>query len=180
MRKSDRAAARFSVGLVAIGLAAGVLYLTGWGAIAKNVAVLAWRGNGLVNLAKLTPFTPPTGGMAEERLLAYLAVCERIKPWGDQIDAWETAHAVHGRARSFKAGAAGLVQAYLREFNLALQQQQMGPAEFAWIDGRLREAAPPAPVAPESDRALHTKYRDRVARAALGPHALKIAVGFAD
>ncbi len=180
MRKSDRTAARFSAGLVAIGLAAGVLYLTGWGAIVRNVAVLAWRGNGLVSLAKRTPFTPPAGGMAEERLLAYLAVCEHIKPFGDQIDAWETAHLVPGRTRSFKAGAAGLVQAYLKEFDLALQQQQMGPAEFAWIDGRLREAAPPVPVVSESDRALHAKYRDRLARAALGPHALKIALGFAD
>ena len=180
MRRSDKAAVRFGVGLVAAVLAATVLYFTGWGAIVKNVAVLAWRGNAMVALAKRTPFTPPAGGVAEARLQAYLAVCARIKPFGDKIDEWEAAHFVPGRNASFKGRAAGLVEAYLHEFNLALQQQQMGPAEFAWIEGRMRQAWGPASTAPDADRALHANYRERLTSVALGPHALRIALGFAE
>ena len=176
MRRSDREAIRVGVVIATIGLAAAVLYFTGWGAIARNVGVLAWRGNSMTALAKRTPFTPPARGVAEDRLVAYLAVCERIKPFGDRIDAWETAHRVPGRRTAFKAGAAGLVGAYLREFSLTLQQQQMGPAEFAWIEDRKKQAATAA--AAESDRVLFAKYRDRLAAAALGPHARDIALGF--
>ncbi len=109
-------------------------------------------------------------------MVAYLAVCERVKPFGDRIDAWEAAHGVRRRRSAFKVGAAGLVGAYLREFSLALPQQQMGPAEFAWIEGRMRQAKTAA--APESDRVLFAKYQDRLADTALGPHARDIALGF--
>ncbi len=176
MRRSNRDTIRVGVVIAAVGLSAAVLYFTGWGAIARNVGVLAWRGNSMTTLAKRTPFTPPAGGVAEDRLVAYLAVCERIKPFGDRVDAWETAHRVPGRRTAFKAGAAGLVGAYLREFSLALQQQQMGPAEFAWIEDRMRQARTAA--APESDRVLFAKHQGRLAATALGPHARDIALGF--
>jgi hypothetical protein len=179
MRRSDKAAVRLGLALLAVVLAAAVLYFTGWGTIVKNVVVLAWRGKAMVNLAKRTPFTPPSAGVSEERLQAYLEVCSRIKPFGDKIDEWEAAHFVAGRTASFKGGAAGLVEAYIHEFNLALQQQRMGPAEFAWIEGRMRQARGPACVAPEPDRVLYAKYRDRLAGSALGTHALGIALGFA-
>jgi len=179
MRRSDKAAVRLGLALLAVVLAAAVLYFTGWGTIVKNVVVLAWRGKAMVNLAKRTPFTPPSAGVSEERLQAYLEVCNRIKPFGDKIDEWEAAHFVAGRTASFKGGAAGLVEAYIHEFNLALQQQRMGPAEFAWIEGRMRQARGPACVAPEPDRVLYAKYRDRLAGSALGTHALGIALGFA-
>ena len=178
MRRSDRDAIRVGVVIAAVGLAAAVLYFTGWGAIARNVGVLAWRGNSMTALAKRTPFTPPSGGVAEDRLVTYLAVCERIKPFGDRIDAWETAHRAPGRRTAFKVGAAGLVGAYLSEFSLALQQQQMGPAEFAWIEDRMRQAGTAAAAAPESDRVLFAKYQDRLAATALGPQARDIALGF--
>jgi hypothetical protein len=178
MRRSERDAIRFGVVIAAVGLVAATLYFTGWGAIVKNVGVLAWRGNSMTALARRTPFTPPAGGVAEERLVAYLAVCDRIKPFGDEIDAWEAAHVVPGQRTAFKAGAAGLVGAYLRELSLALQQQKMGPAEFAWIDDRMRQVKAQASV-PESERVLFAKYQDRLAAAALGPHARDIALGFA-
>jgi hypothetical protein len=183
MRRSDTAAVRFGLALLAAVLVAAVLYVTGWGAILKNVAELAWRGNSVVNLAKRTPFTPPaSGGVTETRLEAYLAICGRIKPLGDAIDAWEAEHTAQGSGPRFKGAAAGLVQEYLQEFNLALEQQRMGPAEFAWVDARMRQAAAGSlPVGePDSDRALFAKYRDRLAASALGSHALKIAVGFAE
>ena len=147
MRRSDKAAVRFGLALLAVGLAAAVLYFTGWATIAKNVALLAWRGNAMVNLAKRTPFTSPSAGsVSEKRLETYLQVCGRIKPLGDKIDEWEAAHFLgsQGRRVAFKGRAAGLVEACLHEFNLALQQQRMGPAEFAWIEGRMRQARGPA------------------------------------
>jgi hypothetical protein len=164
--------------VAAVGLAAGVLYFTGWGAMARNVGVLAWRGNSMAGLARRTPFTAPAGGMAEERLVAYLTVCERIKPFGDKIDAWEAAHRVPGRKTAFKAGAAGLVGAYLSELNLTLRQQQMGPAEFTWIADRVRQARDPSATVPESDRLLFAKYQRQLDATALGPHARDIALGF--
>ena len=180
MRRSDKAAVRFALALLAVVLTAILLYVTGWAMMARNVAVLGWRGNAMVSLAKRTPFTPPSAaGVTEERLEAYVAVCDRIKPFGDKIDEWEAVHTAPGRRLSFKASAAGLVEAYLHEFNLALEQRRMGPGEFAWIEGRMRQARGLAEVAPESDRVLYAKYRDRLAGSALGVHALRIALGFA-
>lgn len=182
MRRSDKAAGRFGLVLLVVALVVAALYFTGWGAIIKNVAVLAWRGNAMVNLAKRTPFTPPSAGIVpEERLQAYLDVCDRIKPAGDKIDEWEAAHARAGSKLVFKGSAAGLVENFIDQFNLALQQQRMGPEEFAWIEGRMRRAGGPASqTEPQSDRLLCAKYRDRLARSALGPHAKRIALGFAD
>jgi hypothetical protein len=184
MRRSDKTAGRFVFALVAVVLAAAVLYFSGWATIVKNVAVLAWRGNAMVNLAKRTHFAPPPGaGVSEERLEAYIVVCGRIKPSGDKIDEWEAAHAPgdSGRRVSFKGGAAGLVGVYLREFSLALEQQRMGPEEFAWIEGRMRRAARSSALdgASESDRVLYGKYRARLTASALEPHALRVALGFA-
>lgn len=180
MRRSDKAAVRFALALLAVVLAAVLLYVTGWATMAKNIAVLAWRGNAMTSLAKRTPFTPsPGAGVAEARLEAYLAVCGRIKPFGDRIDDWEDAQTASGRRLAFKGRAAGLVESYLREFNLALDQQRMGPAEFAWIEGRMRQAREAASIVPESDRVLYTKYRARLAASALGTHASRIALGFA-
>jgi hypothetical protein len=134
MRRSDKAAGRFGLVLLVVALVVAALYFTGWGAVIKNVAVVAWRGNAMVNLAKRTPFTPPSAGIVpEERLQAYLDVCDRIKPAGDKIDEWEAAHARAGSKLVFKGGAAGLVENFIDQFNLALQQQRMGPEEFAWI-----------------------------------------------
>lgn len=181
MRRSEKAAARFAVAALAFVLVAALLYFTGWAAVAKNVVVLGWRGNAMVNLAKRTPFTPPAaGGVSENRLEAYLTVCARVKPLGDRIDEWEAARSAPGRTVSFKGGAAGLVGTFLHELNLALEQQQMGPAEFAWIEGRMRQAGKPSSIAPDSDRILYAAYRDRLSGAALGPHSRRIALGFAE
>jgi hypothetical protein len=183
MRRRDKSAVGFFVVLLAVALAAAVLYFTGWGAMVRNVAVLAWRGNAMVSLAKRTPFTPPPSGtVTEQRLQSYLEVCDRIRPFGDKIDEWEAAHSAPGRRISFKGRAAGLVERYLHEFDLALGQQRMGPAEFAWIEGRMRQAAEGASSgsAARSDRDLCAKYRDRLTRSALGTHALRIALGFAE
>jgi hypothetical protein len=170
---------------LAVAVAAAVLYFSGWATIIKNMAVLAGRGNAMVNLAKRTPFTPPSGaGVSEQRLRAYLEVCGRIKPFGDKIDEWEAEHSkrLPRGTPSFKGRAAGLVEDYLREFNSALEDQRMGPTEFAWIGDRMRQAAdggPASDAASESDRVLYGKYRESLEASALGTHALRIARDFA-
>jgi hypothetical protein len=181
MKRNDKAAAKLCLVLLAVGVITTYLYLSGWGAIAKNVVVLGWRGNTMTSLARRTPFTPPTGaGVSEERLKAYLAVCTRIKPFGDRIDEWEEARTAGSRF-AFKGEAAGFVERYLVELNDALEQHRMGPAEFAWIEDRMRRAATGSASGevPESDRALHGTYRDRLVASALGAHAREIALGFA-
>jgi hypothetical protein len=185
MKRSEREAVGYSLVLLAVILAAAVFYFSGWATIVKNVAVLAWRGNAMVNLAKRTPFTPRSdAGVSDERLKAYLEVCGRIKPFGDKIDEWEARHSgsvPHG-APSFKGAGAGLVEDYLREFGSALEDQLMGPTEFAWIGERMRLAADGAPAmdtASESDRVLYRKYRTSLEVTTLGTHALQIARDFA-
>jgi hypothetical protein len=185
MRRSERAALWCFIVLAAVALAATLLYLSGWATIIKDVVVLGGRGAAMADLAKRTPFTPPPGaGVSEERLRAYLEVSGRVKPFGDKIDEWEAEHA-QGVARggpSFKGRAAGLVEAYLREFGAALEDQRMGPTEFAWIGDRMRKAAdgtPASDAASESDRVLHGKYRKSLEASALGIHALRIARDFA-
>jgi hypothetical protein len=185
MKRSEREAARCSLVLLAVALAAAALYFSGWATIIKNVVVLAGRGSAMVNLAKRTPFTPPSDeGVSEERLRAYLEVCGRIKPFGDKIDEWEAEHSgsVPRGTPSFKGRAAGLVEDYLREFNSALEDQRMGPTEFAWIGDRMREAgdgAPASGAASESDRVLYGKHRKSLEDSALGTQALRIARDFA-
>jgi hypothetical protein len=179
MRRNEKAAVRNAVVALAVVSAAAALYFTGWATIAKNVAVLAWRGNAVTNLARRTPFTPPSdGSVSEQRLEAYLQVCGHIKPFGDRIDEWEADHS-DGRRVAFKGSAAGLVETYLHEFGLALEQQHMGPSEFAWIEGRMRQTRGPASEAAAANRALYARYRDRLERSALGTHARRIALGFA-
>jgi hypothetical protein len=60
MKRNDRTAVRRAVVALTVASAAAALYFTGWAAIAKNVAVLAWRGNAVTNLARRTPFAPPS------------------------------------------------------------------------------------------------------------------------
>ena len=185
MRRSERETVGYSLVLLAIALGVAVFYFSGWATIVKNVAVLGWRGSAMVNLAKRTPFTPlPGAGVSDERLKAYLEVCARIKPFGDKIDEWEVRHSrtVPRGTPSFKGRAAGLVENYLREFNSALEDQRMGPTEFAWIGDRMHQAAGGAPasdVAFESDRVLYGKHRKSLEATALGTQALKIARDFA-
>jgi len=184
MRRSERAAVWCALVLLAVALAATLLYLSGWATIIKDVVVLGGRGAAMADLAKRTPFTPPSGaGVSEERLKAYLEVSGRVKPFGDKIDEWEAEHSAKvppGRP-SFKGRAAGLVEDYLREFSSALEDQRMGPTEFAWIGDRLRKASqgtPASDTASESDRVLYGKYRERLEDSSLGPHALRIARDF--
>jgi hypothetical protein len=186
MKRGDKVAVACAAGLAFFCVTFGILYLTGWLSIFKNVALLGGRGNALVTLANRTPFTPPASGCVdEERLKAYLEVCCTVKPLGDRIDAWEEANAAekaHGK-RVFKGKAAGLVGDYLREFEGALEAQRMGPAEFSWVAARMGRAAEGSTSpdhAGESDRILYAKYEERLRACALGVHALKIATGFAN
>jgi len=185
MKRSERAPLWCFAVLAAVALVATLLYLSGWATIIKDVVVLGGRGAAMADLAKRTPFTPPPGArVSEGRLRAYLEVSGRVKPFGDKIDEWEAEHSesvARGRP-SFKGRAAGLVEAYLREFGAALEDQRMGPAEFAWIGDRMRRAADGArasDAASESDRVLYAKYKESLEASAQGTHALRIARDFA-
>jgi hypothetical protein len=185
MKRSEKAALRGSLAVGALLLASTVLYVTGWAATVRNIVVVPWRAAPLVELGKQEHFSPrPDVAVAEDRLKAYILVCGRIRPFGDRIDQWEVEHPGDGRAgqRTFKGGAAGLVGDYLRELNAALQDQRMGPAEYAWIGDRMRQAAgvgSASGAAADADRLLYGKYRDRLDASALGPHAVRIARDFA-
>jgi hypothetical protein len=185
MKPSEKRALRWAAVLGAVVVVSTILFVTGWATTAWHVAVLPWRATPLVELGKQERFKPaPQAMVTEERLKSYLQVCGRIKPFGDQIDQWEAEHSGDGLGgkRTFKGGAAGLVADYLRELNAALQEQRMGPAEFAWLGDRMRQAGgdPSAPgVSADADRVLYGKYRERLEAAALGAHAIRIARDFA-
>ena len=143
MNRGEKAAVYVVLVLAALAACSGILYLTGWATTIKNVVVLGGRGSSMTNLARRTPFVPPADGLVRrERLEAYLRICCAIKPVGDKIDAWEETHQ-HGAKSgkpAFKGQAAGLVGDFLGELETALQREEMGPAEFAWVADCMRAA----------------------------------------
>jgi hypothetical protein len=185
VKQGEKAAVGCAFFLVVLVTIAAVLYWTGWAATLINVAVLGSRGNSMVNLARRTPFVPPADGrVPQERVEAYLRVCCRVKPFADKIDGWEEAHRRREKRGKlvYKSGAAGLVAEFMREYEAALKEQEMGPAEFAWIGDRMSpaaEASSPGDRFSEGDQTLYGQYRERLEACALGPHARRIAGDFA-
>jgi hypothetical protein len=170
----------------AIGVVVIVAILTGWVTTIKNIVVLGTKGNDMVALAKRTPYAPAAGAcLSEAQLNAYLEVCRRVKPAADKVDAWEEASRPAGRAGTprFKGGAAGLVADYLRELKAAMDDQGIGPSEFAWISTRIERVVTRSPVPDECgqpERALCIREAERIRTTRLGEHARRIAFGFAE
>jgi hypothetical protein len=186
MKKKDKVAIGCLAGLGLLGVTVIVMILTGWGAILKNTVVLGVKANAMVGLARRTPFSPAPGAcLTEVQLKAYLEVCRRVKPAGDRVDDWEDTNQAARRDGKpvFKGQAAGLVGDFVAGLAAALQEQGMGPAEFAWVAAR---ATPAATESSQSDpcvipeRAIRERYADRIQASTLGEHARRIALGFAD
>jgi len=171
--------------LLACLVAAGVAYVTGWLTHIKNTAAIPFKAQSLIGLSKQYPFVPPDDAcVTEERLLAFLEICRRVKPFADKLDTWEEEHRKHrqGKRTGMKMEAAGLVVDFMNELAAALEDRRMGPSEFCWIDGRMRRAArgEPASTADGADRDLYVRYAGQIEACFLGEHSLDIADDFAE
>ena len=96
---------------------------------------------GVEGLASKFPYTPPEdGNVPEERLLVYIAVCRQVKPAAKAYGDWVQAH--EGEKGDFKDAeeVIRLTQAVMEGASKALEQNQMGPAEFGWIDRAMNKA----------------------------------------
>ena len=97
---------------------------------------------GVENLARKFPFTPPQdGNVPEGRLLVYVAVCKQVKPTVTVYEEWIKVH--EGQRGDFKdaQNAIKLTAGVMEGISKALEQNQMGPAEFGWIDRAMDKAA---------------------------------------
>lgn len=155
--------------------------VTGFG---SGVLQLKHGAETLKSLDKEYPFTAPSSGaIPEDRLVAYMAVCEAVKPVSAPYEAWFQAH--QGKQGDFKdAQEAISMMALLMESSLhALRSQKMSAAEFGWLDRAVEKAkqeaadkagspvardmlatlrsAAEAPGLPESQR---TSLKEKVAR----------------
>lgn len=179
MKKQEKQALGCVTVMSAIGVVVIVAIVAGWGTTVKNVIVLGTKGSDMTGLAKRKPYSPAAGTcLTEAQLKAYLEVCGRIKPAGDKIDDWEAGN----RPARLKAAAAGLVADYLRELKAALDDQNMGPSEFAWIGSRVDRTAGTSPSpggCAQPEQALCDREAERIKATRLGAHARRIAFGFA-
>lgn len=96
---------------------------------------------GLERYEREHPFTVPTNGECSEgRLLAYLEVCEELKPVVKPYEAWLEAHS--GSRGDFKDAveAVNLMRQVTERAGPALMQRAMSPREFAWLHHSVRKA----------------------------------------
>lgn len=97
---------------------------------------------GVESLAKKFPFTPPQdGNVPEDRLLVYISVCKQMKPSVTAYEEWIQVH--EGQRGDFKDAQAAikLTADVMEGTTKAMEQNQMGPGEFGWIDRALSKAA---------------------------------------
>ena len=87
------------------------------------------------------PFTPPPDGrMSEARLLAYLKVCEAVRPVAAPFQAWVNAQrGRHGGLNEARTATTQLGD-ILDKSTRALVDQRMSPEEFQWFTSVLRRA----------------------------------------
>ncbi len=87
------------------------------------------------------PFRPPADGLlAEPRLLAYVEICEALKPSEGPYVAWMREHM--GKKGDFKdaAEAVGFMARMLEIAAVELKARDMSAREFAWIHEAVRRA----------------------------------------
>ena len=95
----------------------------------------------LERLDQERPFQPPADGLlAEPRLLAYLEVCEALKPSEGPYVAWMREHM--GKKGDFKdaAEAVNFMAGILDTAAVELKARAMSAREFAWIHEAVRQA----------------------------------------
>ena len=121
-------------------LAGGALLVSGgrWDqikSITGDTLKLKRSAEGLEAIQKELPYTPPADGVATpERLEAWLAVREALKPKADPFNAWAEAH--QGQQGDFKdAGEAiRLISGLMGGTVEALRAQKMSPAEYRFLE----------------------------------------------
>ncbi len=95
------------------------------------------------------PFTPPSNGqVSEQRLQAYIAVCNEAKPAVDEYGSWMTAHEgqKEGHFSDVKQ-AIELTGKATKALADGLKSHKMSPREFTWIEQTMDQASREAPSA---------------------------------
>lgn len=106
-----------------------------------DTMALKKNAEGLETLQKELPFTAPADGVVlAERLDAWLAIREALKPKADEFNAWEEAH--RGKQGDFKDAreVIGLISAVMGESVAAMRAQKLSPAEYRFIERAMDEA----------------------------------------
>ncbi len=89
------------------------------------------------------PFTPPSDGqVSEQRLQAYISVCNEAKPAVEEYASWMTAHEgqKEGHFSDVKQ-AIELTGKATKSLADALKSHQMSPREFTWIEQTMDQAS---------------------------------------
>lgn len=123
------------------------------------------------------PFTPPSNGeVSENRLQAYIAVCNEAKPAVDAYGSWIKSHEgqEHGNISDVKE-AVTRMGAATKAIGDALDAHHMSPREFSWINQTMNEAAreQPADHLTEGQRQLIKVLQAQVDDPATGEAARK-------
>ncbi len=109
---------------------------------AGGVSKIAKTAKSAEALDKAYAFTPPESGVVpEDRLEAYIAVCNQVKPVSEPYEKWFREH--QNQSGDFKDAQDGLkmTSAIMNAYVIALTAQKMSPVEFRWIDAAMRKAA---------------------------------------
>ncbi len=104
--------------------------------VSKSAAVIK-------NLDAKYPFTPPSDGRVnEQRLQAYISVCNEAKPAVDEYTSWMTAHEgqKEGHFSDVKQAMELTGKAY-KSLADALTSHKMSPREFTWIEQTMDQAS---------------------------------------
>lgn len=109
-----------------------------------GLAGLIANARSLEKIEKASTFVPPASGeVTGERLVAYIAVCEAVKPVADRYGAWMRAHGGqrHKQGDFREAGeVVTLIGEFMKAFAGALEGQSMDTREWAWIGQAMRRA----------------------------------------
>jgi hypothetical protein len=117
-------------------------YLQKFTHFAGGISKIAKTAKSAEALDKAFPFTPPeSGAVPEDRLKAYMAVCNKVKPVSEPYEEWFREH--QGQSGDFKDAQDGLrmTSSIMSTFVDALTAEKMSPVEFRWIDKAMRQAS---------------------------------------
>lgn len=112
--------------------------------LTKKVGQFVGTAKEFEALEKAHPFTPPPDGtLAEDRLLAYLEVCEAVGPEARRYAEWIRSHEGRGNQEEglgVAVEAMDLVKELMSEFLHQLRSHAMGLKEYRYIQRATEEA----------------------------------------
>ncbi len=112
--------------------------------LTKKVGQFVGTAKEFEALEKAHPFTPPPDGtLAEDRLLAYLEVCEAVGPEARRYAEWIRSHQESGKQEEglgVAVEAMDLVKGLMGDFLRQLRAHAMGPKEYRYIQQATEEA----------------------------------------